>query len=81
MACASAAAQPFDPEFYLRHYPDVAEAHGSGAIADLRAHFVEQGYFEGRCGAPPPVNEAYYNATYRDVADAVTRGDVIRQAF
>lgn len=71
-----AEAAPFSEEFYLQNNPDVAEAHAKGDIADLRAHYVEHGYFEGRPGAAPPINEAYYTSTYRDVADAVTRGDV-----
>ena len=65
-----------DKKQYLQNNPDVAEAHAKGDIADLRAHYVEHGYFEGRPGAAPPINEAYYTSTYRDVADAVTRGDV-----
>lgn len=77
MLQALVSTQPFDAEFYLQHNPDIAEAHAQGQIGDLRAHFVEQGYFEGRCGAPPPVNEAYYTATYRDVAEAITRGDIV----
>ncbi len=71
-----AEAAPFSDEFYLRNNPDVAEAHAAGQIADLRAHFVEQGYFEGRSGAAAMVNEAYYTSTYGDVAEAVRRGDV-----
>ena len=71
-----AAAAPFSEAFYLEHNPDIAEAHANGQIAGLRAHFVEQGYFEGRAGSAPPVDEDYYIANYRDVADAVARGDV-----
>lgn len=67
---------PFSEEFYLQSYPDIAEAHAQGQIEDLHAHFVELGFFEGRAGAPPPVDEAFYLSTYRDVADAVQRGDV-----
>lgn len=71
-----AEAAPFSAEFYMRNNPDIAEAHASGQITDLRAHFVEQGYFEGRSGAGPAVNEDYYSAAYPDVAEAVKRGDV-----
>jgi len=39
-------------------------------------HFVELGYFEGRIGAPPAVDEAYYINLYKDVGQAVMRGDV-----
>jgi hypothetical protein len=60
----------------MRNNPDIAEAHASGQIKDLRAHFIQQGYFEGRSGAGPTVNEEFYTSTYPDVADAVKRGDV-----
>ena len=73
---ALVAEAPFSEEFYLQNNPDVAEAHAQGLIADLRAHYIEQGYFEGRPGAPPPVDEAYYASTYQDVAEAIRRGDV-----
>jgi hypothetical protein len=66
----------FSEEFYLRTYPDIAEAHARGEIDDLHAHFIELGFFEGRCGAPPDIDEAFYTATYSDVAEAVRRGDV-----
>ena len=71
-----AEAVPFSAEFYLRNNPDVAEAHASGQIEDLRAHFVEQGYFEGRSAMGPAVEEGYYTSAYPDVAEAVKRGDV-----
>lgn len=73
---ALAAAAPFSEPFYLEQNPDVAEAHAKGQIEDLRAHYVEQGYFEGRAGYSPPVDEAYYIDAYPDVAEAVQRGDV-----
>jgi len=66
----------FSEEFYLANNPDVADAYTKGQIADLKAHFVELGYFEGRTGGPPPVDEAFYTSTYADVAEAVRRGDV-----
>ena len=71
-----AAAAPFSDEFYLQNNPDIAQAHAGGQIENLRTHFVEQGYFEGRSGAEPMVNETYYASTYPDVADAVRRADV-----
>jgi len=73
---ALAKAADFSEEFYLRNNPDIADAHARGEIENLRAHFVELGFFEGRAGAPPRVDEAYYTATYPDVAEAVRRGDV-----
>ena len=73
---ALAEASDFNEEFYLANNPDVAEAYAQGQIEDLRSHFVELGYFEGRAGSAPPVDEAFYTSTYADVAEAVRRGDV-----
>lgn len=67
---------PFSAEFYRRTYPDIAEAAAAGQIPDLHRHFVETGFFEGRVGAPPPVDEAFYTGLYPDVAQAVLRGEV-----
>ncbi len=49
---------------------------GRRRIPDLHRHFVETGFFEGRLGAPPPVDESYYRGLYKDVAAAIARGDV-----
>jgi SAM-dependent methyltransferase len=46
------AAIPFDRDFYLGRYPDLMKASVSGKLLDARQHFVEHGYFEGRCGHP-----------------------------
>ena len=73
---ALAEASGFNQEFYLASYPDIAEAFAAGEIDDLRQHFVELGFFEGRMGAPPPVDEAFYTSLYKDVGEAVLRGDV-----
>jgi len=67
---------PFDPEFYLDQNPDVASAYKAGQITDLRKHFIESGFLEGRFGAAPPVDEAFYTALYKDIAPAVRRGDI-----
>lgn len=67
---------PFSEEFYLETYPDVADAYAAGKIPDLRQHFVDSGYLEGRLGSAPEVDEAFYSATYRDVAQVIARGDV-----
>ena len=67
-------ALPFDEEFYAATYPDIDEARRRGEIPDLRMHFVENGYFEGRLGSAPRVDEAFYLARYRDVALAIAAG-------
>lgn len=73
---AATSAMPFDEDFYRLTYPDLRDAHESGVVADLRTHFIEEGYFEGRFGAKPDVDEQFYRETYPDVAAAVTKGDV-----
>jgi hypothetical protein len=67
---------PFDQDFYLSTYPDVRDAFLSGQVADLKLHFIEEGYLEGRFGSRPDVDEAFYKENYPDVATAISRGDV-----
>lgn len=43
---------PFDERWYLRAYPDVAEAIAEGVFASGHAHFIQHGYFEGRTPTP-----------------------------
>jgi hypothetical protein len=66
----------FSEEFYLETYPDIAEAYAAGQIPDLRRHFIDLGFFEGRMGFPPAVDEAYYTSLYKDVGAAVQRGEI-----
>lgn len=73
---AATSAMPFDEDFYRSTYSDLRDAHDSGHVADLRTHFIEEGYFEGRFGAKPEVDEQFYSETYPDVASAVAKGDV-----
>ena len=67
---------PFDEEFYAATYPDLAQAKESGALADLREHFLEHGYLEGRLGAEPDVDDDFYKEMYPDVAAGIERGDI-----
>ena len=71
---------PFSETFYAATYPDIAEAHRGGQIPDLKRHFVEQGYLEGRAGAAPRVDEAFYLALYPDVVTAIAEGQVVDAA-
>jgi hypothetical protein len=64
----------------LQTYPDIAEAHAAGVLPDLRKHFVEHGYFEGRIGAVAEVDTGYYTRRYQDVGQVVLRGDVASAA-
>ena len=67
---------PFSEAFYRATYADLDAAAASGQIPDLHRHYVETGYFEGRMGAPPRVDEVFYISTYPDVATAIQRGEV-----
>ncbi|MGH7043164.1 MAG: hypothetical protein ACREFY_13685 [Acetobacteraceae bacterium] len=71
---------PFDMEFYLSTYPDIRDAYNAGLVADVKAHFAEEGYFEGRLGAMPEIDEKFYRETYPDVADAIASGQVASAA-
>ncbi len=67
---------PFSADFYRRTYPDIAAAEASGQIPDLHRHYVETGYFEGRMGTAPAIDEARYAAAYADVAEAIADGRI-----
>jgi hypothetical protein len=41
-------AAPFDEKWYLKQYPDVAEAVERGDVSSGREHYIYLGYFEGR---------------------------------
>ena len=68
--------EPFSERYYLQTYPDIAEAYSTGQITDLKQHYVEYGYFEGRLGSPAEVNEEYYLRHNEDVRQAVMNGRV-----
>ncbi len=61
----------FDEKGYLEANPDVAAAVQRGEIMDTRMHYIGDGYFEGRHGGHPQVNEQWYLTTYQDVAEGV----------
>ena len=61
----------FDEEFYLRRYPDIAEALDAGKISTAHEHYVTQGYYEHRMPHPISVDETWYLETYPDVKAAV----------
>ena len=67
---------PFSAAFYRQTYPDIAAAEANGQIPDLHRHYVETGYFEGRMGTPPAIDEARYAAAYADVAEAIGEGRI-----
>ena len=64
-----------DEAWYLRRYPDVAEAINGGLDVSAQRHFIENGYFEGRFPAEPSIDEQWYLRQYPDVSESVSRGD------
>ena len=64
-----------DEAWYLRRYPDVAEAIEAGSAVSAHRHFVENGYFEGRFPAEPSIDEQWYLRQYPDVGESVSRGE------
>ena len=65
-----------DEKWYLKEYPDVAEAIESGAVKSAKQHFVENGYFEGRWPHAFEVDEQWYLLTYSDIADGLAAGHI-----
>ncbi len=63
-----------DEQWYLARYPDIAEAIGQGLVPSPQAHFVNDGYFEGRQPFEIKVDERYYLTHNSGVADYVRRG-------
>ncbi|MGH8601715.1 MAG: hypothetical protein ACREXR_02710 [Gammaproteobacteria bacterium] len=64
----------FNEAGYLAENPDVASAVKSKKIASGRQHYLSVGFFEGRRGALPEVDESWYRKTYADVATAIRSG-------
>ena len=64
-----------DETWYLATYPDIAEAITRGAVSSAKAHFIENGYFEGRLPFPLEVDEQWYCSAYPDIGVAIDRGD------
>jgi hypothetical protein len=64
-----------DEAWYLATYPDIAEAIAAGVVTSAKAHFIENGYFEGRMPFPLEVDEEWYCGVYPDIAVAIARGD------
>jgi hypothetical protein len=66
----------FNEAGYLSANPDVADALKAGEIDSARLHYVGFGYFEGRTGATPEVDERWYVKAYPDVGTAVRAGQI-----
>jgi hypothetical protein len=64
----------YNEDYYLRKNDDIAEAYEAGQVTDLRKHYRERGFFEGRKAAKVDFDEDWYLKTYADVADSVAEG-------
>lgn len=67
---------PFDENWYLGHYPDVAAAVARGEVT-AREHYVEFGYFEGRLPGLNGFDGAAYFRTQPDLAHFSAHPDAI----
>jgi hypothetical protein len=70
------AASDFNEAGYLRKNPDIAAAVKTGEIQNAKMHYIGFGYFEGRLGAIPEVDDTWYLGSNPDVAKAVARQEV-----
>ena len=66
----------FNATGYLAANRDIQDAVKNGQIADPKAHYTKFGFFEGRRGAAPAVDEVWYRRTYSDIGAAVRKGSV-----
>jgi hypothetical protein len=66
----------FNEEGYLAANPDIAAAVRAGTLDSARLHYIRFGFFEGRKGATPAVDERWYLRTYPDVEAGVRTGRV-----
>jgi hypothetical protein len=64
-----------DEDWYLKQYPDVAQAISDGMIGSAKQHFRDNGYFEGRLPFEIKVDDKWYQVEYPDVADSIRRGN------
>jgi len=66
----------FNMPGYLGANRDIQDAAKKGQVPDAAHHYVNFGFFEGRRGATPVVDESWYRRNYLDIAAAVRRGDI-----
>jgi len=65
-----------DEPYYLRLYPDVAEALEKGLFTSPHHHYVEFGYFEDRLPFRIEVDEEFYFRVYPDIKEGVSAGAI-----
>ena len=68
------AGSDFNEAGYRAANPDVAAAEAKGEVESARLHYIGYGYFEGRKGGTPEVDERWYLRSYPDVGSAVRAG-------
>jgi len=66
----------FNSAAYLAANRDIQEATRKGQVPDPKVHYVNFGFFEGRRGALPAVDESWYCRTYPDIAAALRKGSI-----
>ena len=66
-----------DEAWYVRRYPDVAEAIKRGERVSAKQHYMEAGYFEDRLPRRIPVDVQWYFETYPDVKKGVKDGEFV----
>jgi hypothetical protein len=66
----------FNLSGYLTANRDIQDAAKKGQVPDPKMHYINYGFFEGRRGALPTVDESWYRRTYADIATAIRKGDV-----
>jgi hypothetical protein len=69
-------ATEFNEGAYLKENPDVAEAVERGDIESAYLHYIGFGYFEGRPGGGPQVDEDWYLKKYPDVASGIRNAQI-----
>ena len=62
--------------WYRAAYPDVDSAIRDGTYVDAKAHFVAEGYFEGRRPFPLEIDEEYYLRENPDVRAGLESGKI-----
>jgi hypothetical protein len=66
----------FNAAAYLAANRDIQDAVKKGQVSDPKVHYVGFGFFEGRRGATPAVDESWYRRSYADIAAAIRKGDI-----
>ena len=71
---------PFDEEWYLKQYPDVATAIASGKVKSAHEHYIGFGYFEGRLPGLNGFDPKVYYESHDDLGRMSSKKDSDRLA-